>query len=90
MGTWFWIILGVLAVALLGASGKKAQGKENADNRRIDHLHYIELDEYECPKCHARFRRNVMACPKCGARFSGTKEDDEEFIEEMVLWDDDD
>lgn len=57
---------------------------------RIDHLHYIDVDEYECSVCGAKFRKDSMSCPKCGTRFQGTKEDDDEFIEEMVLWDDDD
>lgn len=56
---------------------------------RIDHLHYIDVDEYECSVCGAKSRKNSMSCPKCGARFLGTKEDDDEFIEEMILWDDD-
>lgn len=56
---------------------------------RIDHLHYIDADEYECSVCGAKFRKNSMSCPNCGTRFRGTKEDDDEFIGEMVLFDDD-
>ena len=57
---------------------------------RIDHPHYIDVDDYECSVCGARFRKKGMVCPKCGTRFQGTKEDEDEFIEEMVVWDDDD
>ena len=91
MGTWFWVVLGILAVLLLAGAGnsQKKKGGGSADNRRIDHLHYIDLDEYECPKCGAMFRKNVMVCPKCGAKFSGTKEDDDAFTEEMEIWEDD-
>lgn len=56
---------------------------------RIDHLHYIDADEYECSVCGAKFRKNSMSCPNCGARFRGTEEDDDEFIGEMVFFDDD-
>ena len=91
MGTWVWITLGALAVLLLASSGKQKTGSGSGRNdRRIDHLHYIDPDEYECPKCGARFRKNVMTCPKCGVKFTGTAENDDAFIEEMVLWDDDD
>ena len=92
----FWIILGVLAVLLLGSAGKskKNAGSRSAgtgkNTKRIDHLHYIDLDEYECPNCGAKFKKNVMVCPKCGIRFSGTEKDDNAFIEEMEIWDDDD
>lgn len=95
MGTGVWIALGLLALVLFASSGnskKNAGGSAGAGekDKRIDHLHYIDLDEYECPKCGARFRKNVMVCPKCGAKFSGTVKDEDEFIEEMVLWDEDD
>ena len=95
METGIWIALGLLTVVLLVSCGKSktSAGGGSAgvgkNNKRIDHLHYIDLDEYECPKCGARFRKNVMVCPKCGAKFSGTVEDEDEFIEEMVLWDED-
>ena len=51
---------------------------------RVDHLHYYDLDEYECSVCGARFQKNSMVCPKCGARFEGTKEVSTEFDEEMM------
>ena len=89
MGTGFWIILGLLAVLLLASSGKQKKnagggsaGAEKTD-KRIDHLHYIDQDEYECPKCGARFRKNIMVCPKCGARFSGRVENMAEYDDEL-------
>lgn len=94
MGAWFWVILGglVLLAACSGKSGQKKSGGSGGEQetRRIDHPHYIDLDESECPQCGARFREKTMVCPRCGARFSGTTENETEFIEEMVLWDDDD
>ncbi len=50
----------------------------------------MDLDEYQCPNCKARFRKNAMTCPKCGTQFTGTTVDDEEFIEEMEIWEEDD
>ena len=92
MGAGFWIVIGLLAVLLLSSGNKKtgsnSSGKKN--DKRIDHLHYMDLDEYQCPNCKARFRKNVMTCPKCGMQFTGTVTDDEEFIEEMEVWEEDD
>ena len=96
MGTGIWVVLGLLVLVLLTSSGKSKMNKGGGsvgagkNDKRIDHLHYIDLDEYECPKCGVKFRKNVMTCPKCGTRFSGSVENEEAFIEEMVLWDDDD
>ena len=97
MGTGFWIIVAVLAVLLLATGRTKNNGKSSGrtgnSTSRIDHLHYIDLDEYECPKCHTTFKRNVMVCPNCGTRFTGTREDmtafDEELEEELDMdeWD---
>ena len=75
MGTGFWIILAVLAVLLL-ATGKtknngKSQGGTKGTASRIDHRHYLDPDEYECPRCGAKFRSNTMQCPNCGTRFTG-------------------
>ena len=89
MGTGFWVVIGLLAVALLMSSGKSkrstSRGSANTgkNDKRIDHLHYTDQDEYECPKCGTRFRKNVMVCPKCGARFTGTTEDMEAYDEEL-------
>ena len=97
MGTGIWIILAMLAILLFAAGGTKNNGKSSdktgSSASRIDHLHYIDRDEYECPKCHARFRKNTMVCPKCGLRFTGTREDttayDDELEEELDMddWD---
>ena len=87
-----WIIVGVGLIALL-ASGKGNKGKKKDTSQekpiRIDHLHYIDADEYECSVCGAKFWKDRMVCPECGVKFEGTKEDDEEFIDEMIIWDDD-
>ena len=86
-----WILLGLVLLGLLAGgnkNGKKAsRGKGTPE--RIDHPHYMDLDEYECSVCGARFREKSMTCPKCGARFEGTKTDGGEFIEEMEIWEDD-
>ncbi len=91
MSAVFWVLIGIVVLAALAGSGK---GGKNAGTKgkpvRIDHPHYFEDDDHECSVCGARFRGKGMTCPKCGARFQAAKEDDGEFIEEMVLWDDDD
>ena len=71
------------------AEAKNRAGRAEKNSERIDHLHYYDPDEYECPKCGARFTENVMTCPKCGMKFTGNVEDDEPFEEEMELWGDD-
>ena len=92
--TALWFFLGVTALLVIAAltGNVKPAKKDNTENstKRIDHLHYIDLDEYECPECGAKFRKNVMVCPQCEVRFTGKVEDDEEFEEEMIIWDDDD
>ena len=90
MSTLIWIGLGIVAVCLLGSKGKTSGQKTARKPTRIDHPHYIDLDEYECGVCGCKFRRKTMTCPRCGARFAATREDDSEFVEEMILWDDDD
>ena len=90
MSAVIWIVIGVVILAACCSGG----GKKNTGSRekavRIDHPHYYDEDDHECSVCGARFRGKGMTCPKCGTSFAGTKEDDEEFIEEMVIWDDDD
>lgn len=51
---------------------------------RIDHPHYTDPDDYECPLCGARFREPGMVCPSCGARFADVLEDPTEFEEELI------
>ena len=83
---------------LLLATGKtknngKSQGGTKNTASRIDHRHYLDPDEYECPRCGAKFRSNTMQCPNCGTRFTGTREDmtayDDELEEELDMdeWD---
>ena len=86
-----WIILGAAALASLfvGKSSRKP-ARSGGRPERIDHPHYFDVDECECSVCGARFRKRSAVCPKCGARFTWTREDDQEFIEEMILMDDDD
>ena len=85
-----WVIIAAVVVLALLSGGKKKPSGASGKPTRIDHPHYIDVDDYECSVCGARFRNKGMVCPKCGARFAGIKEDDDEFIEEMVIWDDDD
>ena len=92
---WIFFIGSAVLVVAAATGNKKSEKKNRATKnkqpvKRIDHLHYVDVDEYECPKCGAKFKKNVMVCPQCRVRFEGAVEDDEEFIEEMVLWDDDD
>ena len=85
-----WIILALVIIGACTSNSKKSiknTGKQKKPTR-IDHPHYIDVDDYECSVCGARFRKKGMVCPKCGTRFQGTKEDEDEFIEEMVVWDD--
>ena len=94
MSAVFWVVIGVLFFLLLGGSKGKHSGKNTGDRSRndpvrIDRMHYYDPDDHECSVCGARFVGKSMVCPKCGARFAGTKDEDDEFIEEMELWDDD-
>lgn len=89
MPTVFWIVIGAVILAACFGGGKKNTGS-GGGKVRIDHPHYYDEDDHECSACGARFRGNAMVCPRCGTRFTGTKEDEGEFIEEMVVWDDDD
>ena len=89
MSAVFWIVIGVLIFAALADSGKKSTASKGKPIR-IDHLHYFEEDDHECSVCGTRFRGKGMSCPKCGAKFTETREDDGEFMEEMVIWEDED
>ena len=92
MSTFLWIVIGLIALAALFGGKSKSNSSVSSKGHplRIDHLHYIDVDEYECSVCGARFKKKSMVCPKCGTQFAGNKEDEDQFIEEMVLWDDDD
>ena len=86
MSTVLWIVIGAMVLmALAGSRGNS--GKASGAWRkavRIDHPHYYDEDEHECSECGGRFRGKSMVCPRCGARFTGIKENDEEYIEEML------
>lgn len=97
------IVIGVLLLlALCGSKGKKlgngagkgsgagSEKKSRNDPVRIDRPHYYDADDHECSVCGTRFGGNSMVCPQCGAQFRGTKANEDEFVEEMVVWDDDD
>ena len=88
---WIFFIGSALLVvaAAKGNRQKKQPGAAEGTAARIDRMHYFDPDDHECPKCGARFTENTMVCPKCGAKFSRTVDKDDEFIEEMELWDDD-
>ena len=62
--------------------------KTNPLKIRIDHPHQIDLDVHESPACGARFRPDSMVFPERRTGFAGTKEDEDEFTEEMVMWED--
>ena len=91
MPTVLWIVIGLAVIAVCTGSGK-GKGKASGTGKpyRVDHPHYISDDESECSVCGARFRDKSMVCPRCGVRFGTAREDDEEFIEEMEIWDGDD
>ena len=93
----FWAIGGViLLIALLFSGGKhthSSDSQKEADHW-IYHPHVIEEDDYECSRCHARFRKEAVCCPKCGITMSGkTVKDEDEWIDEEekldILFDDD-
>ena len=92
----FWAIGGViLLIALLLSGGKRTTpGNHEKAAHWIYHPHVIEEDDYECSRCHARFRKEAVCCPKCGITMSGkTVKDEDEWIDEEekldILFDDD-
>ena len=91
MSTALWIVIGLAVLAACAGSGKGSKKASRAGKPfRIDHPHYMSDDESECSVCGARFPERDMVCPRCGARFGTARQDDQEFIEEMELWDGDD
>ena len=93
----FWAIGGViLLIALLFSGGKHTHSSDSQKEAAhwIYHPHVIEEDDYECSRCHARFRKEAVCCPKCGITMSGkTVKDEDEWIDEEeeldILFDDD-
>ena len=85
-----WIAIGLVLVLVCAGAGKGKRPASRGKPVRIDHPHCFDEDDHECSVCGARFRGKGMVCPGCGAKFTGTREDDGEFVEEMVLWDDED
>ena len=92
MPTVVWIVIGLVILIACAGSSQKTGKRSGSRGKpvRIDRPHYYDEDDHECSVCGARFRGKGTVCPKCGVRFSGTKEDDGEFIEEMITLDDDD
>ena len=87
------IVLLYVCVGEMGKGKKDKDAKKMAGTHEVVRLyipHYMKDDEYKCPVCKARFWKDYMVCPNCGTKFTGTKEDDGEFMEEMVIWDDED
>ena len=90
-----WLVI-VVAIVLLWVCSdmmKENEKKKRVEKREAVRLfipHYMKEDEYKCPVCKARFWKDYMVCPNCGTKFTGTREDDGEFVEEMVIWDDED
>ena len=94
MPTVLWLVVAGAVLAVFSGSRKreKTENPEPRDRKqpiRIDHPHYYEADDHECSVCGARFRENDMTCPRCRTKFRGIKEDEDEFIEEVVLWEED-
>ena len=89
------VLLVVLLYVWTGETGKGKNGRETKKTAgspeavRLYIPHYMKEDEYKCSVCKARFWKEYMVCPNCGTKFTGTREDDGEFMEEMVIWDGD-
>lgn len=83
--TWLWIFIGAIALLSLfsGGSHQNNNISGKAVAHWIYHPHVIDDDDYECSKCHARFRKESPSCPKCGTMIKGkTEKDEDEWIDE--------
>ena len=91
MSTAVWIALGIIFLILLSISSNKTNKSSDyrSESIRIDRIHYFDRNDHQCSVCGVRFEEERMVCPRCGARFKTTKDDDDEFIEEIDLWEDD-
>lgn len=79
MSVFFWIILGVLFLLLLGGNRSKKKPSDFRDEAtRIDRMHYYDPDDHECSVCGARFQGESMVCSRYGAGFKTTKYEDDE------------
>ena len=82
------VVLGLIAT-LFSGNGKKTVTRERP-RIRIDHPHYVSVDESECTICGRRIPAYVSRCPNCGVRFNAARKDEEEWdeeFEEMEAWD---
>ncbi len=91
--TFFWIIGGIIVVALIaslfGKGGRKTASRERL-RARIDIPHYYDEEEHACSICGHRFYSNTMSCPHCGVRFNTRRTDERAFIveeDEEEWWD---
>ena len=87
-----WWILGFVAVLIVvrilvamteKGNGTTAGQSPERPRTRIDHLHYLSDDDYECSICGTRFSSDLDRCPHCGVIFNDTEVDEEEFEEEL-------
>ena len=74
------------------SGGDGRMNRTDRGSQWIRHSHYLDPDEYECPRCGQVFQQKTSACPHCGAALRGTK-DDQGWIEEaeeisLILGDD--
>ena len=92
--SWIWIEAAVVVVLIAAVSTNKGKGNRSSGDRgaaRVYHPHYVSLDDYECPRCGSRFRKDTMTCPVCGMQFTSSVTDEKEFEEEEdeeLFWDD--
>ena len=86
---WYWWVLIALAFLCCLASGSPERGKNPAGAKTqettwILHGHVLSRDEYECSRCHGRFREKSNFCPRCGARNVRVR-DTHEWIDELAI-----
>ena len=92
---WIFGISAVLAVVItilrkkdiLPEKQQQPKRAAGSGHPRISHPHLLSEDNYECPVCGRRFTKNTMSCPYCHACFTGTREDEDEFLDEEEFLD---
>ena len=62
----------------------------NENEKDIQENEVMKKGMKTCKTCGSPIAKNAKVCPKCGARFDGQTEDDNAFIEEMVIFEEDD